>query len=114
MALKKKLACEITKTHHGGEDAKAAEEEFKNVFQQKKAPTKTKTIKCGEKEYKLIDILVKNNLVSSKGNAKRIIKQGGIDLDGKPITDIQFSFKTKEGNIIKIGKTKFIKISLKK
>ena len=114
MTLKKKLAFEITKTYHGGEEAKAAEEEFKNVFQQKKAPTKTKTIKCEEKEYKLIDILVKNNLVSSKGNAKRIIKQGGIDLDGKPITDIQFSFKTKEGNIIKIGKTKFIKISLKK
>ncbi len=114
MTLKKKLAFEITKTYYGEKEVKAAEKEFKNVFQQKKAPTKTKTIECEKKEYKLIDILVKNYLVSSKGDAKRIIKQGGIDLDGKPITDIQFSFKPKEGNIIKIGKTKFIKISLKK
>ena len=110
MTLKKKLAFEITKTYYGEKEVKAAEKEFKNVFQQKKAPTKTKTIECEKKEYKLIDILVKNYLVSSKGDAKRIIKQGGIDLDGKPITDIQFSFKPKEGNIIKIGKTKFIKV----
>ena len=114
MTLKKKLAFEITKTYYGEKEVKAAEKEFKSVFQQKRVPTKIKTIECGEKECKLIDVLVKNNFVSSKGDAKRIIKQGGIDLDGKPITDIQFSFKPKEGNIIKIGKTKFIKISLKK
>ena len=111
---KKWLAREIVTSLHSEKEAKEAEEEFKNVFQQKKIPTKIKTIKCVEKEYKLIDVLAKNNLVSSKGEAKRIIKQGGIDLDGKPVTDIQFSFKPKEGNIIKIGKTKFIKISLKK
>jgi len=114
MEEKKWLAREIVSSLHSAKDAKMAEKEFEKVFQQKKIPSKIKNIECEDKEYKLVDILAKNGLVSSNAEAKRMIKQGGIDLDGKPITDIQFSFRVKEGNLIKIGKARFIKIVLKK
>ncbi len=114
MEEKKWLAREIVSSLHSAKDAKMAEKEFEKVFQQKKIPSKIKNIECKDKEYKLVDILAKNGLASSNAEAKRMIKQGGIDLDGKPITDIQFSFRVKEGNLIKIGKARFIKIVLKK
>ncbi len=114
MEKKKWLAQEIVSSLHSAKDAKMAEKEFEKVFQQKKIPSKIKNIECEDKEYKLVDILAKNGLVSSNAEAKRMIKQGGIDLDGKPITDIQFSFRVKEDNLIKIGKARFIKIVLKK
>ena len=59
--------------------------------------------------YTLSDVLSKNNMVVSNGEAKRLIKQGAIKIDDIKVTDINFTLQVQE-QIIKCGKRKFLKI----
>ena len=60
---------------------------------------------------KVIDLIADNAFVGSKGDVKRLIKQGAISLDGNKIDDINFEISESENpQILKVGKRKFIKI----
>ena len=60
---------------------------------------------------KVIDLITDNALVGSRGDAKRLIKQGAVSLDGNKVDDINFEISESENpQILKAGKRKFIKI----
>ena len=110
MNLKKRLAFEIVKMYHGAKKAELAEKEFERVFQRKGKPRKVKSIKLKVKSWNIIDLLMKAKLCKSKSEAKRLIKQGGVDVDGKTVTDHQSSILIKNEIIIRVGKKRFAKI----
>lgn len=115
MDLKKRLAFEIVKMYHGEKDAKNAEKYFKEVFQKGQLPEGDITvypIKPAEKQD-IIKILTETGLVSSHGEAKRLINQGGVDVDGFTLNEFSTD-KVKNGTIIRAGKKKFVKIKVKK
>jgi tyrosyl-tRNA synthetase len=116
MDLKKRLAFEIVKMYHSEKDAKNAEKEFERVFQKGKPPLHHILIYDIKKEMTektdIIDVLTKSDLVSSRSEAKRLISQGGVDIDGTPITSHLSHLTIEEGTIIRAGKRKFLKIHL--
>ena len=121
MDLKKRLAFEIVKMYHGEKDAKNAGKEFEQVFQKKGIPKKISiyTIQSpgspfAGKKYDILDLLVRANLAKSRSEAKRLINQGAVDINGIPIMSHTLPLSIKEGTIIRVGKRKFIKIKIKK
>ena len=115
MDLKKRLAFEIVKMYHSEKEAQKAQEEFEQVFQKRNLPQENilvYEIKPVEKEDAL-KILTESGLVSSRSEAKRLIAQGGVDVDGATIKEVS-EVKIKDGSIIKAGKRKFLKIIIKK
>lgn len=124
--LKAKLAKAIVSDFWGEKEAEKAEQEFERVFRHKEEPTEMETLRINIKEktrveakpqvieegYPLLNLLVEKNIFPSRGEAKRMIRQGGIYLDGERIEDIDFKIdwkKKKEWNL-KIGKRKFFKL----
>ena len=106
--MKRELACKIIESYHSEEDSKKAMENFDKIFIKKTIPDNIEEYKIVEPE-KLLDILTKNNMVVSNGEAKRLIKQGAIKIDDIKVTDINFMLQVQE-QIIKCGKRKFLKI----
>lgn len=106
--LKMRLAREIVTMYHSAANAKAAEAEFENVFKDKGVPDDIPQYKA-KKGEPLIDALAASGIVASKSEARRLIEQGGVKHDDKPVTSVDA--KVEEG-IWKVGKRKFINIKL--
>jgi len=107
---KAKLAKEIVTIYHSPKTALLAEKEFEKVFKEKRLPTKIPEIKIKEKNLNILDLLVKTNLASSKSEAKRLVLQRGVKIDRTLKTDWQEIIEIKPGQIIQVGKRKFLKI----
>ncbi|TSC95453.1 MAG: tyrosyl-tRNA synthetase [Parcubacteria group bacterium Athens1014_10] len=109
--FKAMLAREIITLYHNKKSALIAEKEFDHIFKEKKQPSDIPAIKLKNKNYKIIDLLTETKLVKSKGEARRLIEQGGVKIDNKLIKDWQKEIKIKQGMIVQIGKRKFVKIN---
>ncbi|MFB0559160.1 MAG: tyrosine--tRNA ligase [Dehalococcoidales bacterium] len=104
MRLKKRLAGEIMTQLYSQKEVSEAEEYFARVFQKGEAPEE---IKLGTRSHgSLQDYLVENRLAKSRSEARRLIEQGAVDVDGKRVTDVHW--KIAKGNVIKVGKRHFI------
>jgi tyrosyl-tRNA synthetase len=103
------LAKEIVAMYHSTKEADQVEEEFQRVFKEGGLPDDMPeaTVK---KNDTLIDVLVEQGLIASKSEARRLVDQGGIHLNNQPITSIE---ATVEEGIAKVGKRKFLKLSLR-
>lgn len=86
--IKMNLAKEIVKLYHEEEKAIEAENRFKEVFQKGQIPNDIKTVEVLKSEFDLIDELVKNKLVSSKSEVRRLITQGGVKVNNEKLDDI--------------------------
>ncbi|MBU1728163.1 tyrosine--tRNA ligase [Patescibacteria group bacterium] len=105
------LAREIVKIFYGGSEASKAEKNFINTFQKKEIPDEKEEINCGAGEL-LGDVLVKNKILSSKGEWRRLVLGKGIHdlVENKNILDV--NFKIGEDLTLKIGKKRFLKIKI--
>lgn len=112
MDQKKWLASEIIKTLHSEKEAKEAKEEFEKVFQKGELPSETTVYQAKDGTSNLVDLLVDSSLILSKSEAKRIIEQGGVEIDGQTITDPQQNVELKNDMIVKVGKRRFLKVSI--
>ncbi|MDD5341694.1 MAG: tyrosine--tRNA ligase, partial [Patescibacteria group bacterium] len=106
--LKMKLAYEIVKTYHSEREAKAAQENFINIFQKKQGPSvEVKVIKI--KNTNIIDAMTEIGFTPSRSEAKRLIEQGGVKVDDKVVSDINYSLIPGE-HLIQKGKRFFAKV----
>jgi tyrosyl-tRNA synthetase len=112
--IKKILAKEIISFFYDRKKAEEAEKEFEQVFEEKKLPSEIEEIKIDEEKMNVQDFLVKLNLASSKGEAKRLIEQGGVRLirgeNIQEVKDWQLELQIEKGTIIQVGKRNFRKI----
>ncbi|MDD5567443.1 MAG: tyrosine--tRNA ligase [Patescibacteria group bacterium] len=108
--IKARLAREIASLYHGKKAAQKAAIEFDSVFREKKTPADLPTIKLTKKKVTLIELLVEAKAVSSKAEARRLIEQGGVKIDGQAQTDWQNEIEFKKGTVVQVGKRKFVKI----
>lgn len=110
--LKSRLARSIASDFWGEREAEKAAEEFERVFKNKELPTEIEEIAVKPAKTLLVDLLVDKNIFSSRGEAKRVIRQGGVYLDGQRIEDIQLNIdmKKQSESILKIGKKKFYRL----
>ena len=118
MNVKKGLAHEIVKQFYGKQAADEAEENFTRVFQRKEIPEEIPecvfAAKCIGDELYQLDIaptLVKEELVKSKSELKRLLAQEAIGLDGNKVSSNIINVH--QGSILKIGKRCFVKIAIR-
>jgi tyrosyl-tRNA synthetase len=110
------LAREIVKEFFSEKDAIEAENEFNKIFREKEIPSEVplveveKEILNSDGEIEIIEILWKKNMVGSKSEARRLISQKAVKVDGFVITDPYQKIKIQDGMVIKIGKRKFYRI----
>ena len=118
VASKKRLSYEITRFVRGEDDAREAEMMSANLFasnsiNKDNAPTVELDIST---DIGLLDLLMNAKFVQSKGEARRLIEQNGLSMDGAIITDPQMSIRLadlKNGILFKKGKKNFLLIKTK-
>jgi len=112
--IKKILAKEIVAFFYDTKKAEAAEKEFEQVFEDKKLPSEIEEVKVEEGKMNAQDLLVKLDLVFSRGEAKRVIEQGGVRIiKGEEIVginDCKAELKIEKGVIVQVGKRNFRRI----
>ncbi|MDQ3020818.1 MAG: tyrosine--tRNA ligase [Bacteroidota bacterium] len=108
---KRKLGFELVKLYYDEETAKKTIEEFDKVFIKKEIPDEIPEVTINEESMKLIDLLASTNLAESKTNARKLIEQGAVSINGKKISDINLVLEIIDGMIFKVGKRKFLKIN---
>ena len=106
--LKRRLAREIVEIYHTKQKAFKAEEDFDNLFIKKDIPDNIPEITL-EEDSKLLDIMLNHAMVTSKGEGKRMIKQGGVKLNDVKISDLNTNVSKGSESILKVGKRKFLK-----
>lgn len=113
---KKVAAFEITKLIHGEEEAIKARDAAEALFGGNKDTENMPTTKISSKDMSILDVLVETGLTASKGQAKDLIKQGGISLNDEKINDIGYTLSEKDFEkgyaILQKGKKTFHKIEV--
>ena len=108
--LKVNLAKLIIKDFHSTEAAEKAEADFIARFVKKEIPDEIEETQMSAGIYNLADLLVQTNLTASKGEAKRLIEQGGVKLNAEKISNAKAEIDLKDEILIQVGKRKFLKI----
>jgi len=112
MDIKKRLAVEIVAQFYDSSAAHEAEEHFAKVFQRREIPEDVVTIKPSAGNSSILTAeLAGAGLTKSRSEARRLLSQGAIEIDGKPITDDLEITQIKKGSIIKVGKRRFARIA---
>ena len=107
MAAKKNLAKILTSRFHGAEAGQKELENFEQVFSKKELPTDLPTIKAEGQTY--VSILLATGFAKSKNEARRLIMQGGVKLNGEKILEdalVKFDGEA----VLQAGKKNFIKL----
>ncbi len=104
------LALEITGIFHGEKAAGEAADSFKRIFQQRMDPDDMPIYHVARSTL-LVDFLAKNGLVSSKGEARRLIRQGGIRLSGEKVGSTAAVLDIEDGTVLQVGKRRFVGLS---
>lgn len=108
---KARLAREVVAACHDSVAAAAAEKEFDRVFREGLQPDEMPQFAFREKLLLVLDLLCKTNLAISKSDARRLIRQGGVKIDGLVLKDEKASAPLHRGMIIQVGKRKYAKIA---
>lgn len=108
--VKAELAGEIVSSYHGKKEAEIAKQEFNKIFREKQLPSEIKEVKIERTKSLILDLLVKTKIAFSKSEAKRLIIQKGIKIDGKIEDDWRKEIEIRKGMTIQAGKRRFIKI----
>ncbi|KKS32192.1 MAG: Tyrosine-tRNA ligase [Parcubacteria group bacterium GW2011_GWC2_42_12] len=109
--IKMRLAFEITKIYHGEKKAVAAQEYFVKTVQKKEAPEEVISKKLTVGSMNIMELLVEVGLTASKGEARRLIEQGGIKIDGSAVNDINKIIEiTANGVLVQRGKRGFVRV----
>ena len=105
MTLKKLLAFEITKDIKGEQEAENAQKYFENVFQKKNLNTDIPVKTVRQSNINILDLIVQCEIANSKSQAKRLVEQNAVTINGEKITDWNKNIQVDSGStILKCGK----------
>lgn len=108
--LKMETAYEITKLIHNESAAIQAQQRFVTKYQKKEIPNNIQTFSIPSNNNDIVEILLATKVASSKSEARRLIQQGGIKVDGVKIENIDY--KVKKNSIIQKGKHSSFKVDI--
>src|SRR6266496_1556036 len=112
--IKVQLAKSIITDFHSPEDANRAEEQFRRIFSLKEMPEEIEERAVAYGTWELKQLLVQLGLASSKAEARRLIEQGGVYVDGErcdPMINKYYAFNPdRPGYDIKVGKRRFLRV----
>lgn len=107
---KMRLAREIVTMYHGPEAAREAEREFRQVFQQHDLPQEMPELTIKEDRVWLPRLMVQAGLAPSTSEARRLIRQGAVKIDGERVIDPDAEIEVREGRVVQAGRRKFARL----
>ncbi len=112
--VKMRLAWEITALYYEKDEADKAAQEFISVFRKKELPKHIPTLTVVGRQMELVDAIINVGAASSRSEARRLVEQGAIRVDGRQVIDPVAEISiTKTGTIFRVGKKTFFKIKSK-
>jgi tyrosyl-tRNA synthetase len=112
--VKMKLAREIVAKFQGQDTVAEAEKAFVSVFQKQEVPDDMPEVtvsgEWSEKGVNVIDLVMATEQVTSTSEARRLIQQGGLKIDGQKVDRIEETIAPKDGMVIRMGKRRFARV----
>jgi tyrosyl-tRNA synthetase len=110
--LKVDLAKRIITDFHSSSDAHAAEEEFNRVFKRKEVPDEIEERAVASQVWKLPRLLVETALAPSMAEARRLIEQGGVRVDGEKVSraEAELEVSPERAPLVQVGKRRFLRV----
>ena len=109
MEVKRDLARAVVELYYDGKTATQAENHFNTVVVGKGIPDDIPEFSLSSEDL-IVNVIFDAGLLQSKGEARRMIKQGAVKLDGESVTNIQATISLKSEQILKVGKRRFLKV----
>ena len=109
MEVKRDLARAVVALYYDNKIAQQAEQHFNTVVVNKGVPDEIPEFKL-QNEDLIVNVIFGSGLLKSKGEARRMIKQSAVKLDGVIVDDIQATVSPKGEQILKVGKRRFLKV----
>lgn len=106
--IKMQLAKEIVRVYHSAEAANTAADRWSNQFTNREEPENIQTFEVTKEIQSWADLIVAADLIQSKSEARRLLEQGAIRLNGVNVEQDDFRFNS--GDVLKVGKRKYLKI----
>ncbi|MEA2076534.1 MAG: tyrosine--tRNA ligase [Candidatus Marinimicrobia bacterium] len=108
--IKHELAWRLVKKYYNAEAADKAKKHFQKVFVKKDIPDDMPEFLISDNEVFITKLMVESGLCQSGGEAKRLIAQGGVYLNGNRIISHANALEINNGDVLKVGKRKFLKL----
>jgi tyrosyl-tRNA synthetase len=110
--IKVELAKRIITDFHSAEAARQAEEEFNSIFKRREVPDEIEERTVAATDWGLRALLVETGLASSNAEARRLIEQGGVSIDGQVVTMVNHVEPLRPGMtaLLKVGKRRFLRV----
>jgi tyrosyl-tRNA synthetase len=111
---KANLAGVLVTLYHGSEAAAGAAAAFDRVFRDKQVPEDIETVRITTTDQHLLlpIVLTEAGLTPSNSEARRLIRQGAVEVDGKRVTDVDHELGTDREHLIRVGKRRFKKVRI--
>jgi tyrosyl-tRNA synthetase len=113
---KEELALEIVARFHGMEAARQAAREFAHVFREHGLPEEIEEIVLSpgrDSGFLLPNLMVAAGTAASTSEARRLIMQGGVKVDGQKVTDVHLKLPAGSTFLLQVGKRRFKKVTIK-
>lgn len=109
-AAKEALACAVVSRYHGDSAAAAAAEAFRRVFAKKEVPDEVPEAHVASGAFGVVDLLVAHGLAKSRGEARRLVEQGGVSIDGEKVARADAVLDPPDGAVLRVGKLRFLRL----
>lgn len=109
MEAKKRLARTIVGEYHGEDAADRAEKYFESKFQRREVPATAQVYRIAEDLW-ICELMKQLQFSSSNSEARRLVSQGAVRVDGRTITDVNFRFVPGEHKVLEVGKRRVARI----
>ena len=115
MGAKLRLARHVVARSHGEEAAEAAEAHFTRVVRERRAPANVPevTVAADGGTVYLPSLLAEHLGIASTSEGRRLIAQGGVKLDGEPVTELEVPASRLDGALVQAGKRRFARVSVR-
>jgi tyrosyl-tRNA synthetase len=110
MEAKHRLAQEIVKIYHGAEKASVASDEWKRIHSARQFPTDAPELLVPENPMNLVALLRHASFAPSNGEARRLIEQGAVKLNGEKLADPSAFVAVSDGAELQVGKKNFARL----
>lgn len=110
MTFKEQLAFQLTKQFNSAQEAQTAQAQFESIYQKRERPEEAPVFTSTKTKWNPIELLVAAGLAASKSEAKRLVEQGAVEINGQVISHQSSVVSLKNNDIIKAGKKRFLKI----
>ncbi len=109
MEAKKRLARAIVAEYHGARAANRAEQYFESKFQRREIPVSAQVYRIAEDLW-ICELMKQLQFTPSTCEARRLVSQGAVRVDGRTITDVNFRFVPGEHKVLEVGKRRVARI----